>query len=145
MSGFKESAGTMTLYFKMNRHLQMMLQHGLFHLHIIVIVILEEKVVEVVVKTNEKVVAEAEVVVKSNEKVVAEADVFNEKVVAEVVVRMNEMLVAEAEVVNEKVVAEAVLLIKTKKKEVAKVVEIVDYWDKGKGTGISSISNILNH
>src|SRR5204863_5545036 len=32
-----------------------------------------------------KVVAEAEVVVKSNEKVVAEADVFNEKVVAEVV------------------------------------------------------------
>src|SRR5215208_2087422 len=109
MSGFKESAGTMTLYFKMNRHLQMMLQHGLFHLHIIVIVVLEEKVVEVVVKTNgkvvaeaevvvksnEKVVAEAEVVVKSNEKVVAEADVFNEKVVAEVVVRMNEMLVAE--------------------------------------------------
>src|SRR5438270_12444915 len=105
MSGFKESAGTMTLYFKMNRHLQMMLQHRLFHLHIIVIVILEEKVVEVVVKTNEKVVAEAEVVVKSNEKVVAEANVFNEKVVAEVVV------------VNEKVVAEAVLLIKTKKKE----------------------------
>src|SRR5205814_2010760 len=102
MSGFKESAGTMTLYIKMNRHLQMMLQHGLFHLHIIVIVILEEKVVEVVVKTNEKVVAEAEVVVKSNEKVVAE-------------------------VVNEKVVAEAVLLIKTKKKEVAEVVEIVDY------------------
>ena len=91
----------MTLYFKMNRHLQMMLQHGLFHLHIIVIVVLE------------KVVAEAEVVVKSNEKVVAEADVFNEKV-------------AEAEVVNEKVVAEAVLLIKTKKKEVAEVVEIVD-------------------
>ena len=89
MSGFKESAGTMTLYFKMNRHLRMMLQHGLFHLHIIVIVILEKKVVEVVVK--------------SNEKVVAEADVFNEKVVAEVVVRMNEMLVAEAEVVNEKV------------------------------------------
>src|SRR5204862_7774721 len=44
MSGFKESAGTMTLYIKMNRHLQMMLQHGLFHLHIIVIVILEEKV-----------------------------------------------------------------------------------------------------
>src|SRR5206468_7493305 len=106
MSEFKESAGTMTLYFKMNQHLQMMLQHGLFHLHIIVIVILEEKVVEVVVKTNEKVVAEAEVVVKSNK-----------KVVAEVVVRMNEMLVAEAEVVNEKVVAEAVLLIKTKKKE----------------------------
>jgi len=127
MSGFKESAGTMTLYIKMNRHLQMMLQHGLFHLHIIVIVVLEEKVVEVVVKTNGKVVAEAEVVVKSNEKVVAEADVFNEKVVAEVVVRMNEMLVAEAEVVNEKVVAEAVLLIKTKKKEVAEVVEIVDY------------------
>src|SRR5207248_822130 len=124
MSGFKESAGTMTLYFKMNRHLQMMLQHGIFHLHIIVIVILEEKVVEVVVKTNEKVVAEAEVVVKSNEKVVAEADVFNEKVVAKVV---NEMLVAEAEVVNKKVVAEAVLLIKTKKKEVAEVVEIVDY------------------
>src|SRR5437773_11139216 len=115
MSGFKESAGTMTLYIKMNRHLRMMLQHGLFHLHIIVIVVLE------------KVVAEAEVVVKSNEKEVAEADVFNEKVVAEVVVRMNEMLVAEAEVVNEKVVAEAVLLIKTKKKEVAEVVEIVDY------------------
>src|SRR5204863_7577806 len=113
MSGFKESAGTMTLYFKMNRHLQMMLQHGLFHLHIIVIVILEEKVVEVVVKTNEKVVAEA--------------DVFNEKMVAKVVVRMNEMLVAEAEVVNEKVVAEAVLLIKTKKKEVEEVVEIIDY------------------
>ena len=103
----------MTLYFKMNRHLRMILQHGLFHLHIIVIVIFEEKVVEVVVKTNEKVVAEA--------------DVFNEKVVAEVVIRMNEMLVAEAEVVNEKVVAEAVLLIKTKKKEVAEVVEIVDY------------------
>jgi len=105
MSGFKESAGTMTLYIKMNRHLRMMLQHGLFHLHIIVIVVLEKVVVEaeVVVKTNEKVVAEAEVVVKSNEKVVAEADVFNEKVVAE-----------------------AVLLIKTKKKEVAEVVEIVD-------------------
>src|SRR6185295_10949493 len=103
MSGFKESAGTMTLYIKMNRHLRMMLQHGLFYLHIIVIVILEEKVVEVVIKTNEKVVVEAEVVIKSNE-----------------------MLVAEAEVVNEKVVAEAVLLIKTKKKEVAKVVEIVD-------------------
>ena len=115
MSGFKESAGTMTLYIKMNRHLRMMLQHGLFHLHIIVIVILKEKVVEVVVKTNEKVVAEAEVVVKSNK-----------KVVAEVVVRMNEMLVAEAEVVNEKVVAEAVLLIKTKKKEVAEVVKIID-------------------
>src|SRR5436189_3421681 len=113
MSGFKESAGTMTLYFKMNRHLRMILQHGLFHLHIIVIVILEEKVVEVVIKTNEKVVAEAEVVVKSNEKVVAEVDV-----------RMNKILVAE--VVNEKVVAEAVLLIKTKKKEVAEVVEIVD-------------------
>src|SRR5881396_495379 len=127
MSGFKESAGMMTLYIKMNRHLQMMLQHGLFHLHIIVIVILEEKVVEVIVKTNEKVVAEAEVVVKTNEKVVAEAEVViksNEKVVAEVVVRMNEVLVAE--VVNEKVVAEAVLLIKTKKKEVAEVVEIVD-------------------
>ena len=102
----------MTLYFKMNQHLQMMLQHGLFHLHIIVIVVLEKEVVEVVVKTNEKVVAEA--------------DVFNEKVVAEVVVRMNEILVAEAEVVNEKVMAEAVLLIKTKKKEVAEVVEIVD-------------------
>src|SRR5436190_23371602 len=29
MSGFKESAGTMTLYIKMNRHLRMMLQHGL--------------------------------------------------------------------------------------------------------------------
>src|SRR5689334_21008725 len=101
MSGFKESAGTMTLYIKMNRHLWMMLQHGLFHLHIIVIVILEEKVV---VKTNEKVVAKAEVVV-----------------------RTNEILVAEAEVVNEKVVAEVVLLIKTKKKEVAEVVEIVDY------------------
>jgi len=114
MSGFKESAGTMTLYIKMNRHLRMMLQHGLFHLHIIVIVVLEK-------------VVEAEVVVKTNEKVVAEADVFNEKVVAEVVVRMNEILVAEAEVVNEKVVAEAVLLIKTKKKEVAEVVEIVDY------------------
>src|SRR2546427_6649363 len=127
MSGFKESAGTMTLYIKMNRHLRMMLQHGLFHLHIIVIVVLEKVVAEVVVKTNKKVVAEAEVVVKSNEKVVAEADVFNEKVVAKVVVRMNEILVAEAEVVNEKVVAEAVLLIKTKKKEVAEVVEIVDY------------------
>ena len=76
----------------------MMLQHGLFHLHIIVIVVLEKEVVEVVVKTNEKVVAKVEVVVKSNE-----------KVVAEVVVRMNEMLVAEAEVVNEKVVVEAVL------------------------------------
>src|SRR2546421_6063971 len=127
MSGFKESAGTMTLYIKMNRHLQMMLQHGLFHLHIIVIVILEEKVVEVVIKTNEKVVVKAEVVVKSNEKVVVKADVFNEKVVAEVVVRMNEMLVAEAEVINEKVVVEAVLLIKTKKKEVAEVVKIVNY------------------
>src|SRR5205814_2337038 len=100
MSGFKESTGTMTLYFKMNRHLQMMLQHGLFHFHIIVIVILEEKVVEVVVKTNEKVVAEAEVVIKLNKKVVAEADMFNEKVVAEVVVRMNEMLVVKAEVVK---------------------------------------------
>ena len=55
----------MTLYFKMNRHLRMMLQHGLYHLHIIVIVVLEEEVVEVVVKTNEKVVMEAEVVVKS--------------------------------------------------------------------------------
>src|SRR5205085_1914546 len=106
MSGFKESAGTMTLYIKMNRHLRMMLQHGLFHLHIIVIIVLE------------KVVVEAEVVVKTNEKVVAEA---------EVVVKMNEKVVAEAEVVNEKVVAEAVLLIKTKKKEVAEVVEIVDY------------------
>ena len=42
------------------------------------------------------------------------------------IVRMNEMLVAEAEVVNEKVVAKAVLLIKTKKKEVAEVVKIVD-------------------
>src|ERR1044071_6506038 len=126
MSGFKESADTMTLYFKMNRHLRIMLQHGLFHLHIIVIVILEEKVVEVVIKTNEKVVAEAEVVIKSNEKVVVEADVVNEKVVAEVVIRMNEMLVAEAEVVNKKVVAEAVLLIKTKKKEVVEVMKIVD-------------------
>ena len=38
----------MTLYIKMNRHLRMMLQHGLFYLHIIVIVILEEKVVEAV-------------------------------------------------------------------------------------------------
>src|SRR5256884_9499707 len=123
MSGFKESAGTMTLYFKMNRHLQMMLQHGLFHLHIIVIVILEEKVVEVIVKTNEKVVAEAEVVVKSNEKVVAEVDVFNEKVVAEVVVRMNEMVVKEGEVVKEKVVAKEVVLMKMKKKEVAEMVE----------------------
>src|SRR5947207_8949121 len=128
MSGFKESAGTMTLYIKMNRHLRMMLQHGLFHLHIIVIVLLEKVVVEaeVVVKMNEKVVVEAEVVIKSNEKVVAEVDVFNEKMVAKVVVRMNEILVAEAEVVNKKVVVEAVLLIKTKKKEVAKVVEIVD-------------------
>src|SRR2546423_3137595 len=104
MSGFKESAGTMTLYIKMNRQLRMMLQHGLFHLHIIVIVVLE------------KVVVKAEVVVKTNEKVVAGADVFNEKVVAEVVVRMNEILVAEAEVVNEKVVAEAILLIKMRKK-----------------------------
>ena len=59
-----------------------------------------------------------EVVVKMNEKVVAEA---------EVVVRINEILVAEAEVVNEKVVAKVVLLIKTKKKEVVEVVEIVDY------------------
>ena len=70
MSGFKESASTMTLYIKMNRHLRMMLQHGLFHLHIIVIV---EKVVveaEVVVKTNEKVVAEAEVVIRMNAEVV---------------------------------------------------------------------------
>ena len=49
----------------------MMLQHGLFH-HIIMIVILEKKVVEVVIKMNEKVVAEAEVIIKSNEKVVAE-------------------------------------------------------------------------
>ena len=114
MSGFKESVGTMILYFKMNRHLQMMLQHGLFHLHIIVIVILEEEVVEVVVKLNEKVVAEADVVIRMNEMLVAEAEVVNEKVVA------------EAEVVNEKVVAEAVLLIKMKKKEVAEVVEIVD-------------------
>src|SRR5436189_6456628 len=99
MSGFKESAGTMMLYFKINRHLRMMLQHGLFHLHIIVIVVLEKMVVEaeVVVKTNEKVVAEAEVVVKSNEKVVAEADVFNDKGVAEVVVRRTERRVAEAE------------------------------------------------
>ena len=90
MSGFKESAGTMTLYFKMNRYLRMILQYGLFHLHIIVIVVLEKEVVKVVIKMNEKVVA-------------------------------------EAEVVNEKVVAEAVLLIKTKKKEVAEVVEIIDY------------------
>src|SRR5207237_10034861 len=102
MSGFKESAGMMTLYIKMNRHLQMMLQHGLFHLYIIVIVILEEKVVEVVVKTNGKVVAEAEVVVKSNEKVVAEADVFNKKEVAEVVVMINEMLVEEAKEIKDK-------------------------------------------
>ena len=65
---------------------------ALYHLHIIVIVVLEKKVVEVVVKTNEKVVAEAKVVVKSNEKVVAEADVFNEKVVAKVIIRMNEIL-----------------------------------------------------
>ena len=28
MSGFKENAGTMTLYIKMNRYLRMMLQHG---------------------------------------------------------------------------------------------------------------------
>ena len=117
----------MTLYIKMNRHLRMMLQHGLFHLHIIVIVVLEK-------------VVEAEVVVKTNEKVVAEVDMFNEKVVAEVVirmnemlvakaevvVRMNEMLVAEAEVINEKVVVKAVLLIKTKKKEVVEVVKIID-------------------
>src|SRR5205814_10175122 len=98
MSGFKESVGTMMLYFKMNRHLQMMLQHGLFHLHIIMIVILEEKVVEVVVKTNEKVVAEAKVVVKTNEKVVVEAEVVvksNEKVVAEVGIRMNERVGVE--------------------------------------------------
>ena len=63
----------MTLYIKMNRHLRMMLQHGLFHLHIIMIVVLEKVVVEakVVVKTNEKVVAEVEVVIKSNEKVMA--------------------------------------------------------------------------
>jgi hypothetical protein len=80
MSGFKESAGTMTLYLKMNRHLRMMLQHGLYHHHIIVIVILEEEKAEEVVKTNEKVVAES-----------------------------------------------VLSLIKTKKKEVAKVVEIVDY------------------
>src|ERR1043165_2931998 len=112
MSGFKESAGTMTLYFKMNRYLRMMLQHGLYHHHIIVIVILEEEEAEVVVKTNVK----------------AEVDVVNEKVVAEVVVRMNEMLVAEAEVVNEKVVAVVLILIKTKKKEVAVVGEIVDYY-----------------
>src|SRR5947207_11424265 len=94
-------SGTMTLYIKMNRHLRMILQHGLFHLHIIVIVVFEKVVVEaeVVVKTNEKVVAEVEVVIKSNEKMVAEAVVFNEKVVAKVVVRMNEMLVAEVEVV----------------------------------------------
>src|SRR5204862_3365691 len=98
MSGFKESAGTMTLYIKMNRHLQMMLQHGLYHLHIIVIVVLEEKVVEVVVKTNEKVVAE--VVVKTNEKVVAKVVIrTNEMLVAEVVVRTNEKVIAEAEVV----------------------------------------------
>ena len=122
MSGFKESAGTMTLYFKMNRHLRMMLQHGLFHLHIIVIVVLEKEVVEVVVKMNEKVVVE--VVVRMNTEVIAEevAKVvrMNVKVVAEVVIRTNEILVAE-------VVAEAVLLIKTKKKEVAEVVEIVDW------------------
>src|SRR5437773_1322547 len=49
-------------------------RNGLFHLHIIVIVVLEKVVVEaeVVIKMNEKVVAEAEVVVKSNEKVVVE-------------------------------------------------------------------------
>ena len=46
-----------------------MLQHGQFHLHIIVTVILEEKVVKVVVKMNEKVVVE--VVIKMNEKVIA--------------------------------------------------------------------------
>jgi hypothetical protein len=64
MSGFKESAGTMTLYFKMNRHLRMMLQHGLYHHHIIVIVLLEEEKAEVVVKTKEKVVAEAVIKMK---------------------------------------------------------------------------------
>src|SRR5881227_2823801 len=99
MSGFKENAGTMMLYIKMNRHLRMMLQHGLFHLHIIVIVVLEKEVVEVVVKTNEKVVAEAEVVIKSNEKVVVEVVVrMNTEVIAEeiaeVIVRMNVKVVA---------------------------------------------------
>src|SRR5205814_460394 len=100
MLGFKESAGTMMLYFKINRYLRMMLQHGLFHLHIIVIVVLEKEVVEVVVKMNEKVVAEAKVVVKSNEKVVVEVVIrMNTEViaeeVAEVVVRMNVKVVAE--------------------------------------------------
>ena len=85
MLGFKESAGTMTL---LNRHLQMMLQHGLFHFHIIVIVVLE------------KVVVEAEVVVKMNEKVVAEAEVVNEKVVAEAVVLIKTKKKEVAEVVK---------------------------------------------
>jgi len=76
MLGFKESAGTMTLYFKMNQNLRMMLQNGLYHLRIIAIVVLrtnEKVVAEVVVRTNEKVVAE--VVVRTNEKVVAEVEV----------------------------------------------------------------------
>src|ERR1044071_5075044 len=138
MSGFKESAGTMTLYIKMNRHLWMMLQHGLFHLHIIVIVILEEKMVEVVVKTNEKVVAEAEVVVKSNEKVVAEADVFNEKVVAEVVVDIGsgsgsgQRERGGGSGGNRRLLVEGSGQMEEPRR------------DKGKGTGISSISNILN-
>ena len=88
MSGFKESAGTMTLYIKMNRHLRMMLQHGLFHLHIIVIVVLE------------KVVVEAEVVVKTNKKVVVEAEVVNEKVVAEAVLSIKTKKKEVAEVVE---------------------------------------------
>src|SRR5204863_2779643 len=46
-----------------SRYLQMMLQHGLFHLHIIVIVVLEKVVVkaEVVVKMNEKVVRKCQI------------------------------------------------------------------------------------
>ena len=49
---------------------------------------------------------------------------------AEVVIKSNEKVVTEADVFNEKVVAEAVLLIKTKKKEMVEVVEIVDYQQK---------------
>ena len=51
----------------------MMLQHGLFHLYIIVIVVLEKEVVEVVVKMNEKVV---EVVIRMNTEVMAEESTF---------------------------------------------------------------------
>src|SRR5213078_1850302 len=137
----------------MNRH-----QHGLFHLHIIVIVILEEKVVEVVVKTNGKVVAEAEVVVKSNKKVVAEADVFNEKVVAEVIVRMNEMLVlGSGSGSGQRESGGRRCLINQNEEErgggsggnrrllVERSGQTEESRrDKGKGTGISSISNILN-